>query len=116
MSNANIAPKSKKMTVGTLAIMNITAVVSLRFIPSEAEYGLGAIFYYTFAAIMFLVPVAFVAAELATTYPQKGGGISMDRRSIWGSLGFCRNAYDLATSHPLLSNSTDIWCSLGCIY
>lgn len=40
MSNANIAPKSKKMTVGTLAIMNITAVVSLRFIPSEAEYGL----------------------------------------------------------------------------
>ncbi|STL86800.1 putative glutamate:gamma-aminobutyrate antiporter [Escherichia coli] len=37
----------------------------------------------------------------------------MDRRSIWGSLGFCRNAYDLATSHPLLSNSTDIWCSLG---
>lgn len=44
MSNANIAPKSKKMTVGTLAIMNITAVVSLRFIPSEAEYGLGAIF------------------------------------------------------------------------
>ncbi|WP_249933405.1 hypothetical protein, partial [Escherichia coli] len=41
MSNANIAPKSKKMTVGTLAIMNITAVVSLRFIPSEAEYGLG---------------------------------------------------------------------------
>ncbi|EFY3551047.1 hypothetical protein OFN45_33500, partial [Escherichia coli] len=25
MSNANIAPKSKKMTVGTLAIMNITA-------------------------------------------------------------------------------------------
>ncbi|HBV0755098.1 TPA: amino acid permease, partial [Escherichia coli] len=90
MSNANIAPKSKKMTVGTLAIMNITAVVSLRFIPSEAEYGLGAIFYYTFAAIMFLVPVAFVAAELATTYPQKGGAFRWIGEAFgarWGFVG-----------------------------
>ncbi|EFX4855290.1 amino acid permease, partial [Shigella flexneri] len=90
MSNANTAPKSKKMTVGTLAIMNITAVVSLRFIPSEAEYGLGAIFYYTFAAIMFLVPVAFVAAELATTYPQKGGAFRWIGEAFgarWGFVG-----------------------------
>lgn len=95
MSNANIAPKSKKMTVGTLAIMNITAVVSLRFIPSEAEYGLGAIFYYTFAAIMFLVPVAFVAAELATTYPQKGAfrwiGEAFGAR--WGFVGMLMTGY-----------------------
>jgi len=59
--------------VMTLAIMNVTAVVSLRGLPSEAEYGLTSIFYYLFAAVFFLIPVSIVAAELATGWPQKGG-------------------------------------------
>ena len=61
------------MSVLTLAIMNITAVVSLRGLPAEAEYGLSSIFYYVFAAIFFLIPVSLVAAELATGWPEKGG-------------------------------------------
>ncbi|MDT7858340.1 amino acid permease [Rubrivirga sp. S365] len=65
--------KGAKLTVFTLAIMNVTAVVSLRGLPAEAEYGLSAIFYYLFAAVFFLVPVSIVAAELATGWPQKGG-------------------------------------------
>ncbi|MEJ2895744.1 putative glutamine/gamma-aminobutyrate antiporter GadC [Bordetella avium] len=64
---------AKKLTIGTLAIMNIVAVVSLRGLPAEAEYGLSSIFYYIFAAVAFLVPVSLVAAELATGWPQKGG-------------------------------------------
>ena len=62
-----------KMSILTLAIMNITAVVSLRGLPAEAEYGLSSIFYYVFAAIFFLIPVSIVAAELATGWPEKGG-------------------------------------------
>ncbi|MEM8552608.1 MAG: amino acid permease, partial [Pseudomonadota bacterium] len=62
-----------KLTVITLAVMNITAVVSLRGLPAEAEYGLSSVFYYLFAAVFFLIPVAIVAAELATGWPQKGG-------------------------------------------
>lgn len=64
---------AKKLTVFTLAIMNIVAVVSLRGLPAEAEYGLSSIFYYVFAAVFFLVPVSLVAAELATGWPEKGG-------------------------------------------
>ncbi|MFO1090036.1 MAG: amino acid permease [Hyphomicrobiales bacterium] len=66
---ANVA----KLSVLTLAIMNVTAVVSLRGLPSEATYGLTSVFYYVFAAIFFLIPVSIVAAELATGWPQKGG-------------------------------------------
>lgn len=62
-----------KLSVLTLAIMNVTAVVSLRGLPSEATYGLTSVFYYIFAAIFFLIPVSIVAAELATGWPQKGG-------------------------------------------
>ncbi|HME25280.1 MAG TPA: amino acid permease, partial [Acetobacteraceae bacterium] len=68
------APVSaRKLGVFTLAMMNFTAVVSLRGLPAEAEYGLGSIFYYVFAAVFFLIPVSLVAAELATGWPQKGG-------------------------------------------
>lgn len=42
---ANIS-KSVKLGVFTLAIMNVTAVVSLRGLPAEAEYGLSSAFYY----------------------------------------------------------------------
>jgi hypothetical protein len=60
-----VAGKSLKLSVTTLAIMNITAVVSLRGLPSEAIYGLSSAFYYLFAAVVFLIPTAMVAAELA---------------------------------------------------
>mgnify|MGYP007057727598 CR=1 FL=1 len=46
--------KAFKLSVATLAIMNITAVVSLRGLPAEAIYGPSSAFYYLFAAIVFL--------------------------------------------------------------
>ena len=64
-----------KLSVTTLAIMNITAVVSLRGLPSEAIYGPSSAFYYLFAAIVFLIPTAMVAAELAAMFSDKQGGV-----------------------------------------
>ena len=63
------------MGVATLAIMNVTAVVSLRGLPAEAEYGISSAFYYLFAAIVFLIPTSFVAAELAAMFQDKQGGV-----------------------------------------
>ena len=59
----------------TLAIMNVTAVVSLRGLPAEAVYGLSSAVYYLFAAIVFLIPTAMVAAELAAMFSDKQGGV-----------------------------------------
>ena len=67
--------KAFKLSVATLAIMNITAVVSLRGLPAEAIYGLSSAFYYLFAAIVFLIPTAMVAAELAGMFSDKQGGV-----------------------------------------
>ena len=64
-----------KLSVATLAIMNITAVVSLRGLPAEAVYGPSSAFYYLFAAIVFLIPTAMVAAEMAAMFPDKQGGV-----------------------------------------
>ena len=69
------AGKAFKLSVMTLAIMNITAVVSLRGLPAEAIYGPSSAFYYLFAAIVFLIPTAMVAAELAAMFSDKEGGV-----------------------------------------
>ena len=66
-----------KLGVFTLAIMNVTAVVSLRGLPAEAVYGMSSAFYYLFAAIVFLIPTSLVAAELAAMFQDKQG----DRKS-----------------------------------
>lgn len=67
--------KSTKLSVATLAIMNVTAVVSLRGLAAEAEYGLSSAFYYLFAALVFLIPTALVAAEMAAMFSDKQGGV-----------------------------------------
>lgn len=71
---ANIK-QAAKLGIFTLAIMNVTAVVSLRGIPAEAEYGVSSAFYYLFAAIVFLIPTSMVAAEMAAMFQDKQGGV-----------------------------------------
>jgi putative glutamate/gamma-aminobutyrate antiporter len=65
----------KGVVIGVMAfaVMNFMTVVSLRGLPAQAEYGLVSIFYYLFAAVVFLIPTALVAAELASTFPKQGG-------------------------------------------
>lgn len=66
-------PARALISTGAMTIMIITTVVSLRGLPSQAEFGIQSIFYYLFAAIFFLVPFSLVCAELASTYTHSGG-------------------------------------------
>lgn len=74
MSKTDLS-KTVKLGVFTVAVMNVTAVVSLRGLSSEIVYGLSSAFYYLFAAIVFLIPTSFVAAELAAMFSNKEGGV-----------------------------------------
>lgn len=74
-TNSKNTGTAAKIGVMTLAIMNVAAVVSLRGLPAEAEYGLSSAFYYLFAAIVFLIPTSLVAAELAAMFSNKEGGV-----------------------------------------
>lgn len=79
---------AKGLSIFTLAMINVAAVVSLRGLPAEAEYGLSSIFYYIFAAVCFLVPVSLVSAEMATGWPQKGGVFRWVGEAFNPALGF----------------------------
>ena len=61
------------LTMAAMAILITTSILSLRGLPSEAKYGVQSIFYYLFAAIVFLLPFSLVCAELASTYTRSGG-------------------------------------------
>jgi glutamate:GABA antiporter len=50
----------------TLAFMTTASVASLRSAPTMAVYGLTCVFLYLVPAIIFLLPQALVAAELAS--------------------------------------------------
>lgn len=54
-------------------MINVAAILSIKNWPLTAAYGLSSIFYYVFAAVFFFIPVSFVAAELATGWPERGG-------------------------------------------
>ena len=61
------------LTMGAMAVMIITSILSMRGLPSEAKYGVQSIFFYSFAAVVFLLPFSLVCAELASTYTRSGG-------------------------------------------
>ncbi len=56
-----------------LAMLNVAAVMSLRGLPMMAATGLTMLFYLLFSSLLFLIPCALVAAELATGWPGPGG-------------------------------------------
>ena len=64
-----------KLSLGSLVILNVISVVSLRGLPAEAEYGLSSAFYYILGGIFFLIPTSLVGAELASMFENKEGGI-----------------------------------------
>ncbi len=60
------------LTWTTVCFMTVACVASIRNTPSMAIYGKAAIFLYIVPAILFLIPTALVAAELASGWE---GGI-----------------------------------------
>ncbi len=65
-----------------LALVLISAMDSIRNLPTTATFGWSAIVFYAIAVITYLVPVAFCSAELATTV---GGGVYRWVRTSFGS-------------------------------
>ena len=73
------APKSntaKKGTIGwvSLAMINLAIIYSVRGLPMMAEEGFRAISFMAISAILFLIPISLVTAELSSTWPPRGDG------------------------------------------
>jgi putative glutamate/gamma-aminobutyrate antiporter len=78
----------KPLSVFGLVMINVIAIDSLRTLPMGAEYGFSLVFYYLLAALAFFLPVALVAAELATGWPETGGVYIWVREAFGKKIGF----------------------------
>src|SRR6478609_3029334 len=80
-------PRRQWISWLALAFMTTSSVASLRSAPTMAVYGLACVFLYVIPAIIFLLPQALVAAELASGWT---GGVfrwvSEGMSSRWGLL------------------------------
>ena len=93
MSNSSNGKKSsiinaKTLGVFTLAMINVAAIVSLRNLPLMAEYGFASVFFYALAGLAFFIPIALVAAELATAFPGEGGIYYWVKQAFGAKYGF----------------------------
>ncbi|MDD3153931.1 MAG: APC family permease [Victivallaceae bacterium] len=74
--------KSRPIGIVFLTMLNIAAVLSMVNYPDQAEYGYRIIAYTLISTVLFLIPVALVAAELASGWPYPGG------LYLWGKTAF----------------------------
>jgi len=78
----------KIMRVKDIVLMNITAVLSLRWLPIAAAYGASAPLLWVIAASVFFIPLGLVATELATAWPQEGGVYIWVKQAFGERIGF----------------------------
>ncbi|MFI5780174.1 APC family permease [Nocardia sp. NPDC051570] len=85
-SATTTAPATTHLSWITLALMTTSSVASLRSAPTMAVYGLACVFLYLLPALLFLLPTAFVAAELASGW--EGGVYRWVGEGLSKPLGF----------------------------
>ena len=73
---------ARRLGVVGLALVLISAMDSIRNLPTTATFGWSAVFFYAIAVAAYLVPVALCSAELATMV---GGGMYRWVREAFGS-------------------------------
>jgi len=87
-STTSSAPAAARTFISwtSMAILIATAVASVRGLPAMAAYGWASIFLYVLPAILYMVPVALVAAELASGW--KGGVFVWVKEAYGDRMGF----------------------------
>ena len=64
-----------KISVIALVLLITGAIDSIRNLPAAALFGSALIFFFIFSAIVFLIPVALISAELSSLWTDDEGGI-----------------------------------------
>ena len=79
---------TRTLGASSIALISLAAVLTLRSMPSIAEDGWSSIAYYLLGALLFFIPLALVAAELATGWPRAGGLYAWVKEAFGERSGF----------------------------
>jgi len=76
---------TEKISTIALVLLITGAIDSIRNLPATALFGSSLIFFFIFSAIVFLIPVALVSAELSSTWAHEEGGIYTWVKNAFGN-------------------------------
>lgn len=62
-----------KISLFSLVLLIVAAIDSIRNLPATALFGSPLIFFFLFSAVIFLIPISMVSAELASRFHEHGG-------------------------------------------
>jgi len=62
-----------KISLFSLVFLIVAAIDSIRNLPTTAIFGTPLIFFVIFSAIVFLIPIALIAAEFSSRFTDQGG-------------------------------------------
>lgn len=79
--------KTRLLTATTIAFINLAAICNIKNFPLFAEFGLSIVALLMLAAVIFFIPAAFVSAELASGWPDRGV-YTWVREALGPRLGF----------------------------
>lgn len=81
---------ARRVSLGVfaLAMIEVTAVLTLRNFPSMAELGWHSVGWYVLGLILFFLPLSLVSAELAAAWPKGGGVYAWVREAFGEKRGF----------------------------
>lgn len=71
-----------------LVLLNVVAVLSLRWLATSAATGTSAITLWVLAALLFFVPMGLAVSELSVRYPEEGGIYAWTKRAFGEGHGF----------------------------
>jgi hypothetical protein len=63
---------NNKITLLPLVLLIVSAIDSIRTLPTTAFFGSSLVFFYLLSGLIFLMPVAFISAEFGSRFPKKG--------------------------------------------
>jgi putative glutamate/gamma-aminobutyrate antiporter len=79
---------TRSISVFSLIMINLAAMLSIKNWPLTAEYGFSSLFYLLLGAIFFFIPICLISAELATGWPKTGGVFVWVKEAFGHRTGF----------------------------
>lgn len=76
---------SKKISTLALVLLITGTIDSIRNLPPAALFGPSLIFFFILSALIFLIPIALVSAELSSTWSEEEGGVYSWVRHAFGA-------------------------------
>jgi amino acid transporter len=76
-----------KISLFSLTILIVSTIGSIRTLPTTAFFGSSLVFFYLLAAVIFLIPVAFISAEFSSRNISEGGVFHWVRQAFGSKIG-----------------------------